>query len=90
MLGFVLLMSLRCLAAALPIRAERPTGRISKQSIRPILRFFTQLSDLMSESDGDEDEPEYIFKTFHLCGDESVTILEENRNIIGHGTTGLT
>merc|ERR1719264_2203041 len=44
----------------------------------------------MNELDGDEDEPEYIFKTFHRGGDESVTILEENRSIIGHGTTGLT
>ena len=44
----------------------------------------------MNESDGDEVEPEYIFKTFHRGSDGSVTILEENRNIIGHGTTGLT
>ena len=52
--------------------------------------LFTQLRDLMNALDGNEDEPEYIFKTFHRGGDESVTILEENRNIIGHGTTGLT
>ena len=44
----------------------------------------------MNALDGNEDEPEYIFKTFYRGGDESVTILEENRNIIGHGTTGLT
>ena len=48
------------------------------------------MRNLASECDGDEEEPEYIFKTFHRDAGESVTILEENRNIIGHGTTGLT
>ena len=78
--------SLRCLTAELQIWAEGPDRR----SIGPISSLSTQLRDLMNELDGDEDEPEYIFKTFHRGGDESVTILEENRNIIGHGTTGLT
>ena len=43
------------------------------------------------------DDPEYIFKTFvrrMQRSDEGnwyyVTLLEENRDIIGHGTTGLT
>jgi predicted nicotinamide N-methyase len=42
-------------------------------------------------------DPEYIFKTFVRTGPELssiewcyVTLLEENRDIIGHGTTGLT
>ena len=43
------------------------------------------------------DDPEYIFKTFVRRMQRSaesdcyyVTLLEENRDIIGHGTTGLT
>ena len=37
------------------------------------------------------EEPEFIFKTFMLNGaDSEVTLLEENRDFIGHGTTGLT
>ena len=40
------------------------------------------------------DEPEYIFKTFVRRSAKNdwyyVTLLEENRDIIGHGTTGLT
>ena len=36
------------------------------------------------------DESEYIYKTFDRGGGDYVTLLEENRDIIGHGTTGLT
>ena len=36
------------------------------------------------------EEPEYIFKTFARGPETYVTLLEENRDIIGHGTTGLT
>lgn len=36
------------------------------------------------------EEPEYIFKSFERDPMGYVTLLEENRNIIGHGTTGLT
>ena len=35
-------------------------------------------------------EPEFIFKTFDRGSSVFVTLLEENRDIIGHGTTGLT
>ena len=42
------------------------------------------------ENNINDDEPEYIFKTFGRAGPLYVTLLEENRDIIGHGTTGLT
>ena len=35
------------------------------------------------------EEPEFVFKTF-LRSASPVTLLEENKNFIGHGTTGLT
>ena len=48
-------------------------------------------------NDIEVEDPEYIFKTFVRRIQEPssiefyyVTLLEENRNIIGHGTTGLT
>ena len=34
-------------------------------------------------------EPEFIFKTFDRGNGVYVTLLEENREMIGHGTTGL-
>ena len=51
-----------------------------------------------NETDIEEEDPEYIYKTFvrRVQHQSSVvewyyvTLLEENRNIIGHGTTGLT
>ena len=42
------------------------------------------------ESEGNLPEPEYIFKTFDRGESVFVTLLEENRELIGHGTTGLT
>jgi hypothetical protein len=33
-------------------------------------------------------EPEFIFKTFDRGDSVYVTLLEENRDMIGHGTTG--
>ena len=36
------------------------------------------------------EESEYIYKTFDRGDGDFVTLLEENRDIIGHGTTGLT
>jgi hypothetical protein len=42
------------------------------------------------ESEGNLSEPEYIFKTFDRGESVFVTLLEENRELIGHGTTGLT
>ena len=74
--------SLRFMAAAGQVWADG----LNKQG----MRFLIQLRDLMMELDGEVDEPEYIFKTFHRGDGEPVTILEENRSIIGHGTTGLT
>ena len=74
--------SLRFMTAAVQIWA----GGLNKQG----MRFLIQLRDLTKELDGEADEPEYIFKTFHRGDGEPVTILEENRSIIGHGTTGLT
>ena len=74
--------SLRFMTAAVQILADG----LNKQG----MRFLIQLRDLTKELDGEADEPEYIFKTFHRGDDEPVTILEENRSIIGHGTTGLT
>ena len=45
----------------------------------------------------EQEDPEYIYKTFLRVGTNCssnkwcyVTLLEENRDIIGHGTTGLT
>ena len=67
--------------------------------------FQTQVSNYIStiieeyekDDNGKAVDPEYIFKTFIRRSYNSdsiewyyVTILEENRNIIGHGTTGLT
>ena len=39
-------------------------------------------------SSEDSTEPEYIFKTFDRGDSVFVTLLEENREMIGHGTTG--
>ncbi|TRY70380.1 hypothetical protein TCAL_02886 [Tigriopus californicus] len=46
--------------------------------------------DTTSNGNIEFEEPEYIFKSFERNHLEYVTLLEENRNIIGHGTTGLT
>ena len=63
------------------------------------IQVSKELSDLMEEEGIIEqvEDPEYIFKTFIRRKQNSssiewyyVTLLEENRNIIGHGTTGLT
>ena len=63
------------------------------------IQVSKELSDLMEEDGIIEqvEDPEYIFKTFIRRKQNSssvewyyVTLLEENRNIIGHGTTGLT
>ena len=49
------------------------------------------LKDIFScQSDEIVEESEYIYKTFDRGGGDFVTLLEENRDIIGHGTTGLT
>ena len=50
----------------------------------------TNIKKLLNASESSFDESEYIYKTFDRGGGEYVTLLEENRDIIGHGTTGLT
>ena len=37
-----------------------------------------------------QDDDEFIYKTFDRGDETFVTLLEENKDIIGHGTTGLT
>ncbi len=37
-----------------------------------------------------DQEPEFVFKSFERSGGSFVTLLEENRELIGRGTTGLT
>ena len=63
------------------------------------IQVSKELSNLIEEDEIIEqvEDPEYIFKTFIRRKQNSssiewyyVTLLEENRNIIGHGTTGLT
>lgn len=48
------------------------------------------LAKAENERTAPTEEPEYIFKTFERYDDVFVTLLEENRNVIGQGTTGLT
>ena len=49
-----------------------------------------EISNILSELESALPEPEFIFKTFDRGSSVFVTLLEENRDIIGHGTTGLT
>jgi len=44
--------------------------------------------DLRSLDEDSASEPEFIFKTFDRGNGIFVTLLEENRDMIGHGTTG--
>ena len=64
-------------------------------------KILNEIASMKNTEEKDESEdaldPEYIFKTFIRRSQKSslvewyyVTLLEENRNIIGHGTTGLT
>jgi hypothetical protein len=49
------------------------------------------LDQALAQDAEKEPEPEFIFKTFtDSNGLPLITLLEENRNLIGHGTTGLT
>ena len=81
------------------------SNNVRKASANDDESFRTELISEMSkfvEYQDNEDvnenvDPEYIFKTFVRRVQSSsaiewyyVTLLEENRNIIGHGTTGLT
>ena len=65
------------------------------------IHISNEISSIIEEDKKDDNDkavdPEYIFKTFIRRSQNSdlidwyyVTLLEENRNIIGHGTTGLT
>ena len=65
------------------------------------IQISNEISNIIENDDIDDKDmdvdPEYIFKTFIRRSQNSdsiewyyVTLLEENRNIIGHGTTGLT
>uniref|UniRef100_A0A0K2TVL2 Uncharacterized protein n=1 Tax=Lepeophtheirus salmonis TaxID=72036 RepID=A0A0K2TVL2_LEPSM len=44
----------------------------------------------LNDFKNDHTEEEFIFKTYERCYGEYVTLLEENKSIFGHGTTGLT
>ncbi len=45
---------------------------------------------LDEDFDVETEEPEFVFKTYERPGqDVFLTLLEENRDLIGHGTTGL-
>ena len=64
---------------------------VSNKLKRNVLKWINKLFNLATElsSECDECEPEYIFKSFCRFGPH-ITLLEENRDLIGHGTTGLT
>ena len=76
--------------------AKFPVSRPHKKSIlKWIEKNFSGNSipvpkeiEIGIESIEDLTEPEYIFKTFDRGDSVFVTLLEENREMIGHGTTG--
>ncbi len=75
------------------------TYPVSPVQKRAAARWIEQaFSNLDDDDDGDSvKEPEFVFKTFDRLSPEGVsgdkilvTLLEENRDLIGKGTTGLT
>ena len=74
--------------------ARFPVSKRQKKCVQKWIKRMAERNEIDLQVDvGDEEEeeePEFIFKTFERSSQNFVTLLEENRDFIGHGTTGLT